>query len=93
MHQITPVPGFILVEKYYPTDETFSAVKDTPGELRRSTVRAIGPDLVDDQEILRKAHCKIGDIIYHAPAADDFLLDSTQMHLVHFSNVRGVYTP
>ena len=92
--KVIPHPGFVFVRKLLASDtpeEQFSTISDTPGELKRSKVLSVGPDLLDDHGNVRKAHCKVGDIIYHAPAADDFLLNNLTHHLCHFSNIRGVY--
>lgn len=92
---ITPVPGFVLTRNLLPSEipggEQFTKITETPGELKRSKVLSVGADLTDDHGNIRKPHCEVGDIIYHAPAADDFILDNLTHHLVHFSNIRGIY--
>lgn len=93
---ITPHPGFLYARAILPQDipeEQFTSLTGTPGELKRAKVLAIGPELIDDNGNIRTAHCNVGDIIYHAPAADDFLVDNIQYFLIHFSNVRGLYQP
>ncbi len=89
---ITPDPGFILAQEYItpPTEKPFSKF-DEVGTLQRATVLAVGENLVDDHNITRKPHCAAGDIIYHAPAANDFWYDNTKYFLIHFSLKRGVF--
>jgi co-chaperonin GroES (HSP10) len=93
---IIPCPGFLYARAILASDipnEQFTTLTSTPGELKRAKVLAIGLELIDDHGNIRKANCTVGDIIYHAPAANDFLLDNIVYYLIHFSNVRGVYQP
>lgn len=88
---ITPIPGWILAIPYIIPDSIFSSVKEVSGESMKSEVIAIGEDLTDDNNILRKPNCKLGDIIIHKYLSEDFNIGTTKYRFVHFSDMRGIW--
>lgn len=89
--QITPISGWILVIPYLQPDSIFQSVKESSGESMKSEVIAIGDDLTDDNGIIRKPNCKIGDIIVHKWLSEDFNIGTTKMRFVHFADLRGIW--
>lgn len=92
MNKITPIaPGWLLTKPYLPKDSLFHSIKETSGETMRSEVLEVGADLVDDNNILRKAPCKKGEIIFHKYISEDFNIATDKFRFVHFADYRGTW--
>jgi co-chaperonin GroES (HSP10) len=84
------LPGWIICKPYIPKDETFVSVKESAGYSQRSEVVAVGDTFIDENHIEWKPTCKVGDIIMHEYAQNEFELSFDKYRAIKFYQVIAV---
>lgn len=88
---IIPTPGYILCQPYLPKNVTFVSGKEASGEDHKYEVLAVGESITDSEGILRKAPCKVGDIIIGIDSNSVVEVEFMKYIFLHFTQVHGIW--